>query len=209
MAPTIPDCFAPRNALRRAPAGRLRPPHQPPQGYAQLPSDAVEGAGDPTRAAILNAAYAFGNPASLAGRPAQAARAVANYAFLPTELPYGPRWRGFNGRLSRPSWRLRACGNCRPAFGIAPNAPTQAVVDGLYGASRALRAGDQRGRGAHPVAAGLHPGGAATVQRLAAMPLLPRAAAGANAGRAGDGPAGPARLAARHDGGGGGGSGRP
>ncbi len=49
---------------------------------AVLPPDAVEGAGDPTRAAILNTAYAFGSPAGLAGRPDEAARAVANYEYL-------------------------------------------------------------------------------------------------------------------------------
>ena len=49
-----------------------------PVPSAVLPPDAVEGAGDPTRAAILNTAYAFGNPASLVGRPDEAARAVAN-----------------------------------------------------------------------------------------------------------------------------------
>ena len=102
-----------------------------------------------------------------------------------------------------------ACGRCRPAFGIAPNAPTQAVVDGLYGASRALRAGDTAAaeRILSPPVFTL--GGAATVQRLAAMPVLPRAAAGANLAlqemdrqdRLGS-PRG-------NDGGGGGGSGRP
>ena len=54
------------------------------------------GAGDPVRAAMINTAYVFGNPGSVAGQPDQAARAVANYAFLTAELPYGARWRGFN-----------------------------------------------------------------------------------------------------------------
>ncbi len=49
---------------------------------AVLPPDAVEGAGDPTRAAIINTAYAFNAPASLAGRPDEAARAVATYVIV-------------------------------------------------------------------------------------------------------------------------------
>ena len=150
-------------------------PDQPPQGYARLPSDAVEGAGDPTRAAILNAAYAFGNPASLAGRPAEAARAAANYEFLATELPYGPRWRGFSGIVS--TELAAGLRELRPALGIAPNAPAQAVVDGLYAASRALRAGDQPAAERVLSAPVFTAGGPATLQRLAALPPLPRVAA--------------------------------
>ncbi|WP_431267731.1 hypothetical protein [Dankookia sp. P2] len=154
------------------------PPQQPPNGWATLPNDAVVGAGDPVRAAMINTAYVFGNPGSVAGRPDQAARAVANYAFLTVELPYGPRWRGFNPNVSTElGFGMQ---EVQAAFGIAPNAPTQAVVNGLYGASRALQAGDQVGaeRVLSPPVFTL--GGAATLQRLAAMPVLPRAAAGAN-----------------------------
>ena len=183
------------------------PPQQPPNGWASLPSDAVAGAGDPVRGAMINTAYVFGNPGSVAGRPDQAARAVANYAFLTTELPYGPRWRGFNPNVSTElNFGMR---EVQAAFGIAPNAPTQAVVDGLYGASRALRSGDTAAaeRTLSPPVFTL--GGAATLQRLSAMPVLPRAAAGANLAlqemdrqdRLGS-PRG-------NDGGGGGGSGRP
>ncbi|RYI94834.1 MAG: hypothetical protein EON47_20395, partial [Acetobacteraceae bacterium] len=116
-------------------------PDQPPQGYATLPNDAVTGAGDPTRAAIIGTAYAFNTPASLAGQPAAAARAVANYEYLATELPYGPRWRGFSGTIS-PDFAT-GLAELRPAVGIAPNAPAQPVVQSLYAASRALSAGDQ------------------------------------------------------------------
>ncbi|MFC7472830.1 hypothetical protein ACFQS7_00580 [Dankookia sp. GCM10030260] len=154
------------------------PPQAPPNGWATLPNDAVVGAGDPVRGAIINTAYVFGNPGSVAGQPDQAARAVANYAFLTVELPYGPRWRGFNPTIGiELGFGMQ---EVQAAFGIAPNAPTQAVVDGLYGASRALRAGDTAAaeRILSPPVFTL--GGAATVQRLAAMPVLPRAAAGAN-----------------------------
>jgi hypothetical protein len=149
-------------------------PSQPPQGYARLPSDAVVGAGDPTRAAILNTAYAFGNPGSLAGRPAEAARAVANYEFIATELPYGARWRGLNGTV--PTDLAAGLQELRPAVGIAPNAPAQAVVDGLYAASRALRAGDQVGAERILSLPVFTAGGPATLQRLAALPPLPRVA---------------------------------
>lgn len=150
---------------------------QPPNGWARLPRDAVEGAGDPVRAAVLNTAYVFGNPASVAGRPDEAARAVANYQFLTVEIPYGARWRGLSPAVSTEL----AAGQPEifTAFGIAPNAPTQQVIDGLYGASRALEVGDRATaeRMLSPPVFTL--GGPATLQRLSAMPRLPRASAAA------------------------------
>src|SRR3712207_8548486 len=68
----------------------------PTPPLASLPSDAVEGGGDPTRAAIVSSAYVFGAPESTAGRPDLGARAVAQVEHLATEIPYGPRWIQFN-----------------------------------------------------------------------------------------------------------------
>ncbi len=155
-------------------AGCVRP-DQPSQGYATLPPDSVQGAGDPTRAAVLGTSYAFGNPGTLAGNPAAAARAVANYEYLATELPYGPRWRGMNG----PIGPLFADGlrELRPAIGIAPNAPAQPVVQSLYAASRAINAGDQAAAERSLSGPIFVNGGAATLQRLANLPPLPRVAA--------------------------------
>ncbi|MEN0073673.1 MAG: hypothetical protein AAGC69_04785 [Paracraurococcus sp.] len=152
-------------------------PQQPPLGWASLPNDAVVGAGDPVRAAVINTAYVFSNPGSVAGRPADAARAVANYAFLTSEIPFGPRWVGWNPVAG--VQLQSAYPEVQAAFGIAPNAPTQQVVNGLYAASRALQAGDTAAAErllAPPV---FTAGGAATLQRLAAMPMLPNAAAAA------------------------------
>lgn len=150
-------------------------PDLPPQGYATLPADSVQGAGDPTRSAIIGTAYAFGNPGSLAGNPAAAARAVANYEYLATELPYGPRWRGFNG----PIGPLFADGlqELRAAVGVAPNSQAQPVVQSLYAASRALNAGDQASAERVLSNPAFPAGGAATLQRLSNLPALPRVAA--------------------------------
>ncbi|HYI85166.1 MAG TPA: hypothetical protein VEX11_18410 [Acetobacteraceae bacterium] len=140
---------------------------------AALPPDAVEGAGDPTRAAIINTAYAFNAPASLAGRPDEAARAVANYEHLAVEIPTGPRWVGFSPLVGLEL--QRGLGEVRNAVGIAPGAPPQAVVDALYAAFRALRAGDAE-TARRLLAPPLFPaGGEATLARLAALPPLPRA----------------------------------
>ena len=140
---------------------------------AVLPPDAVEGVGDPTRAAILNTASAFNAPASLAGRPDEAARAVANYEHLAVEIPTGPRWVGFSPLVGLEL--RRGLGDVRGAVGIAPEAPPQAVVDALYAALRALRAGDTEAarRALSPPV--FPAGGEATLARLAALPPLPRA----------------------------------
>jgi hypothetical protein len=144
----------------------------PPGGFASLPSDAVVGAGDPTRAAIINTAYVFGNPASVAGQPDAAARAVANFEYLAVELPFGPRWRGFSPLVGTEFARAQA--ELRPAIGIAPNAPAQPVVDALYAASRALRAGDQTAAERILSPPIFLAGGAATLQRLSALPPMPK-----------------------------------
>ncbi|RAI57485.1 hypothetical protein [Roseicella frigidaeris] len=148
-------------------------PQQPPLGWASLPSDAVAGAGDPVRAAVINTAFVFNNPGSVAGRPAEAARAVANYAFLTSEIPFGPRWVGWNPTAG--VQLQSAYPEVQAAFGIAPNAPTQQVVNGLFAASRALQAGDVAAaeRALSPPV--FTAGGAATLQRLSAMPSLPNA----------------------------------
>lgn len=141
---------------------------------AVLPPDAVEGVGDPTRAAIIGSAYAFGNPASLAGRPDEAARAVANYEHLAVEIPTGPRWVAFSPLVGLEL--RRGLEDVRNAVGVAPGTPPQPVVDALYAASRALRAGDAEAA-RRSLSPPLFPaGGEATLARLSALPPLPRAA---------------------------------
>jgi hypothetical protein len=148
-----------------------------PPPYASLPRDAVEGAGDPTRAAIIGAAYAFAAPANLAGHPEMAARATANMEFLATELPYGPRSFEYN-----PTVTLQLAGardEWRAALGIAAAASPQEVVDGLYAASRALAVND-RAAALAALPAPAFADGATTLIRLASLPALPRTSAAAS-----------------------------
>ena len=139
--------------------------------YAGLPPDAVAGAGDPTRAAIISTAYVFNTPSSIARRPAEAARAAAQVEHLATEIPTGPRWVEFSPLVGREL--VAARGELRSALGIAPDASPQAVVDGLYAASRALAAGDDAAaeRVLPPPA---FRDGRVTLARLASLPPLPR-----------------------------------
>lgn len=140
---------------------------------ARLPNDAIEGIGDPTRAAILSSAYVFGAPATIAGRPDLGAVAAANVEHLAAEIPEGPRWVEFGPQVGLELIAARA--EMRAALGIAPDAPPQAVVEALYATARAWRAGDataaERALGA-PMFRG---GGRETLLTLAKLPPLPRA----------------------------------
>ena len=138
-----------------------------------LPPDAVQGAGDPTRAAIITTANVFAAPGSIAGQPALAARAAAQLEYLVVEIPTGPRWRGFSPNVSLELEQARP--ELRSALGIDPAAPPQAVIDSLYAASRELTAGD-RAAVERILVPPIYPAGPAiTLQRLSAMPILPHA----------------------------------
>lgn len=144
---------------------------QSPADLARLPPDAVQAGGaDPDRAVILSTSHAFSSPAPLSGRPAEAARAVANLEYLATSLPTDPRYTQMNPTVGRALALGRA--EARGALGIDPGAPTQPVIDGLYAASRALSARDQSAAAAALAAPPFAPG---TLTRLAALPNLPRA----------------------------------
>ncbi len=133
----------------------------------RLPRDSVEGAGDPTRAAVSRTSYAFANQAALAGRPAEMARAIADMEFLAAALPFDPRYQQRDPLLP---WQLaQGRAEWRAALGIAPNQPAQPVIDSLYAMARAP--GAMPGEPLAPEAA----------QRLADMPPLPETARAAAA----------------------------
>ena len=146
-------------------------PNYSPQDWVSLPPDAVQGAGDPTRTAIINTAYAFGTPASLAGRPAEAAVAAAQLDYMASEITFGPRFREFDptvGLLLR-----QARQEVRGYLGISQEAAPQVVIDALYAASRALRVNDVAA--AERILSPLAPNPRQTLAHLSAMPLLPTA----------------------------------
>ncbi len=130
---------------------------------ANLPADAVTGAGDPMRVLILRSAHAFGRAATLAGQPAAAARALADMEYLAAELPQAPRWYemppqvGFDLAAARQEWRA--------ALGIAPGTAPQPIIDAFYGLARGETP---------PLPASSFPAPAETLARLAALPPLPR-----------------------------------
>lgn len=142
-----------------------------PIDTASLPRDAVDGVGDPTRAAVLGSAYAFAAPAHLAGQPAAAARAAAQVEYLATEITTGARYVEWSPAVGMELQGARA--ELRTALGIPAASRPQAVVDALYAAARALQRGDTAAADAAlatAAAADRH----ALLLRLSALPPLPR-----------------------------------
>lgn len=139
---------------------------------ASLPLDAVQGGGDPMRAAIYASSYAFNNPGGLAD-PAVAARASAQVEFLAVNVPTDPRY-SFTPTLA--GQLAAARDEIHAALGVSPSAPPQAVVEGLYGVSRALSVRDP-GLAAEALSPAVFPDRQATLARLAVMGRLPLSAA--------------------------------
>ncbi|WP_431269792.1 hypothetical protein [Dankookia sp. P2] len=144
---------------------------QPPQVSASLPPDAILGAGDPLRSAAANTSVVFGSPQQLAGRPAEAARAVAQMEYLAVQIPNNPRFPGVSPTVE--SQFVAARREWRGALGIPAEQPPQAVIESLYAASRALQAG-QKDAAAAALPAHVFPqGGQTALLRLASLPRLP------------------------------------
>jgi hypothetical protein len=144
-------------------------------GSASLPPDAVVGVGDPLRSSVIAAANAFASPVQLTA-PA-AARAIAQMEFLAANLPQSPSLRYSPPTLgpqldsAREEWR--------GALGIAPGAPAQSVINGLYAAGNALDVGQKEVALAALSRVPFQRGGPATLAHLEALAPLPRTAAAA------------------------------
>lgn len=149
----------------------------PPPALVSLPRDAVAGAGDPTRAAVFNTAFAFGTPSALTGKPEEAARAAANFEFLAIEIPYGARYRGLNAILQPELEAGRV--ELRQVLGVRADAPPQQVIDALYAAARAIQAGDTAAADRILSNQNFSAGGATTLATLAALPAMPKVATAA------------------------------
>lgn len=149
----------------------------PPGEWATLPRDAVVGAGDPTRSAVLSTSAVFGDRTPAAGQPAAAARAIAQMEFLAVTLPTNDTFANASPTLlpqlatARREWRS--------ALDIAPGTPPQAIIDSLYAAGRALDVGQRDAAAAALPPTIFRRGGGATLAQLASLPNLPNTAAAA------------------------------
>jgi hypothetical protein len=149
-------------------AEMARPPPPPP------PAGLVGVAPDPLRAALSATAAAFAEAgAGLAGRPAEAAQAVAQLEYLAATLPEEPRHRFVAERAGQDL--LLARQEVRDALGVAEAAQPMAVVRALLDAAAALRAGDGAAAARALPAPMFLPGGEASVRRLGLLGPLPQA----------------------------------
>lgn len=149
-----------------------------PGPSAALPPDAVQGAGDPTRAAVSQSSFVLAHPAQFAGRPGDAARALANLEYLASALPDDPRHAAWGSAL--PGQLGAGRDEMRRSLGVAGGAPSQLVIDGFYDAARALRVGDRIAAERALSAPAFTAGGAETLRRLENLPVMPAAATAAN-----------------------------
>jgi len=149
----------------------------PPNETASLPRDAVAGAGDPTRTAVLTTSSVFAQQRPAAGRPAEAARAIAQMEFLAVDLPQNQNFTMASGtlvpelRTARREWRA--------ALDIAPDAQAQPIINALYAAGRALDSGQGDAAAAALPSSIFRKGGNATLAQLAGLPRLPSTATAA------------------------------
>jgi hypothetical protein len=139
----------------------------PMAGLDTVPLPPMQGAGDPMRATVTSAAYAFADTRRLDGQPAEAARAVARLEWLATELPADPTW---NAAAPMIAGLLRqGRDEVRGTIGIPPALPADAVARAMIEAAAALDAGNrQAGAAALAPVAGGQP--AALLARLDRLP---------------------------------------
>jgi hypothetical protein len=137
-----------------------------------LPVPPLAGQGNRTPAmnAIEGAAEAFGNPATLAGRPADAAVAVSRLEWTTVAVSADRSFYTFSG-ITAPELQA-ARYEVRRVLGIATDASPSAVIAGMEAAAPALAQGNTAAAAAALPSPIFSPD---TVTRLANLPRLPQA----------------------------------
>lgn len=128
---------------------------------------------DPDVTAVQLAAWAFSDPGRTAGRPVEAARATASMDYIAGQLYTSPRWAHISALTKMQLLDGRQ--EVRQALGVAPDAPSQAVVDHLTFAGNALAAGDRVAAVSQLGGPVFLQGGEETLARLNNLPPLPKA----------------------------------
>lgn len=160
-----------RSVLLTVLAAAACAPAAPPPTLPGGPSGSVTT--DPITSARQNAAAFFGSPQ--AGKPAEAARAIADIEFLAGAVPSDPRWQSQSGNAT--TQLVQARDQARSALGIPRGADAQAVIDGLMSAATALEANDRAGVARALPRTVFTAGPDQTVRRLATPPRIPSASA--------------------------------
>jgi hypothetical protein len=143
-----------------------------PPETARLPEFSSFITVDAVRHSIEQGADMLTNPRRLTGQPWETARLIQALEFLSVELPNGPRW---NVMLPMAQIAVpRARGEWRQAFGIAPDARAQEVIDSLTLVRTAFARRSPSGAIDALRAPLFTPGGQGTLNLLGDPPALPR-----------------------------------
>lgn len=146
-----------------------RPPPPPP------PPGLVEETADPLMATVDAAATAFADRGlGLAGRPVEAALAIAQLEYIALSLGTDARYPQLAGSVGREL--LLARDEVRNALGVLATAPASTVMRSLLAISADLRAGRQAATAAMMAPPLFRPGGAESLARLGDLGPLPQAA---------------------------------
>ncbi len=144
-------------------------PLPPPPDTAVLPPGVFSPL-DQDVPATLYAQYAFADAARTYGNPVAGAQAVLAMDYIAGELNTSPRWANIDAATQMQLLQGRAA--TRAAAGIAPDAPSQLVVDSLVAARNDLAAGDPAAAAAALSNPAFPAGGARAVQALANLPYI-------------------------------------
>lgn len=152
-------------------AGCAVQPASPPAQPVPLPQQG--GIGDPGRQAVLSSAAVFADTRRIAGRPAEAARAVSRLEWMAATLPTDPAWIPASPLVFQSLRQGQAA--TRRVLGLDQAASPAAVSRALLDAAAALDAANREAAttALAPVAPG---GGAALLARLESLPQVPEAA---------------------------------
>jgi hypothetical protein len=151
----------------------LRTPQVLPQPVLTTEPSRQDGGG-PLRAAVAATTADFANQGlGLAGRPAEAAMALARFEAIDLEVANRRAWPALSPSIG---YAMRTARNeNRAAIGAAQQATPAEVITALTAAASRLRANDRAGAAAALQAPTFEPGGEATLDRLAEPGPLPAA----------------------------------
>ncbi len=144
-------------------------PLPPPPDTAQLPPGVFSPL-DQDVPATQYAQFAFADPSRTYGNPVAGAQAVLAMDYIAGQLNTSPRWASIGASTQQQLLQGRI--QTRQAVGIAPNAPSQLVVNSLVAARNDLASGDQAAAAQALSNPAFTKGGEQTVQALANLPYI-------------------------------------
>ncbi|WP_158745563.1 hypothetical protein [Acidisphaera sp. L21] len=144
-------------------------PLSAPPDTASLPPG-VFGPSDQDVPATQYAENAFADAARTYGNPMIAAQAVLAMDYIAGQLNTSPRWANIPADTKVELLNGRA--ETRAAVGIAPNAPSQLVIDSLVAARNDLAVGNKDAAIAALTNSAFPAGGARTIELLSNLPYI-------------------------------------